>query len=82
MRLSNSTAIKHIYDEFANLIDNCDVAFDSNGWWNHQKTVPVIGMESIVTRARLRYTWDSLPPGICRLIKPAATAKYKIGLQK
>ena len=32
----------------------------------------VIGMESMVTRARLRYTRDYLAPGMCSLIKPAA----------
>ena len=49
------------------LIDNCDVAFYSNDWWNRPKTMPVIGMESMVTRARLRYTRDYLPPGISSL---------------
>ena len=31
---SNSTTIKHIYDESANLIDSYDIAFDANDWWN------------------------------------------------
>ena len=39
------------------------------------KTVPVIGMESMGTRTRIRYTRDYLPPGICSLIKPTAIAK-------
>ena len=39
------------------------------------KQVPVIGVESMVTRAGLRYTRDYLTPGICSLIKPAATEK-------
>ena len=40
----------------------------------NQKTVPMIGMESMVIRAPLRYTRDCLPSGICSLIKPAAMA--------
>ena len=31
---SNSTTIKHIYNESENLNESCDVAFDSNNWWN------------------------------------------------
>ena len=31
---SNSTTIKHIYNESENLNDSCDVTFDSNNWWN------------------------------------------------
>ena len=38
-------------------------------------TVSVIGMESMVTRACLRYTQDFLTPGIYSLIKPAARDK-------
>ena len=37
--------------------------------------MPVIGVESMVTRAGLRYTRDYLAPGICSLIKPAAMEK-------
>ena len=59
----------------ASLTDNCDVAFDTNDWWNRPKTVSVIGMGSMVIHARLHYTRDYLPPGICNLIKPAALAK-------
>ena len=76
MRENNSTTIKHSYNEFANLANNWDdIAIDTNDWWNHPKTVPVIGMKSIVTRARLRDTHDYLPSGICSLINPAAMAK-------
>ena len=71
----NSTTIKHIHSESANLIDNRDVAFDTNNSWSQPKTVPVISMESMVTRAPLRYTQDFLPLGICNLIKPASMAK-------
>ena len=52
----NSTTITHIHNESANFTDNCDVAFDTNYWWNQPKTVPVIGMESMVARTPLRYT--------------------------
>ena len=72
---SNHTTIKHIYNGSENLHGSCDVAFDSNNWWNLPWTVPVIGVESMVTRAGLRYTRDYLTPGICRLIKPAAMEK-------
>ena len=33
-RKSNPTTIKDIYSEFENLNESCDVAFDSNNWWN------------------------------------------------
>ena len=36
-------AFEHIYNDAVNLIDNCDVAFDTNDWWSHPKTVAVIG---------------------------------------
>ena len=65
----------YIYSESVNLIDNCNVALESTNLWNHPKTVPVIGMESMVTRARLCYTWVYLPPGTYSLIKPDAMAK-------
>ena len=71
----NSTTIVHIHNESANLIDNCDVAFDINNWWNQPKTLPMIGMESMVTRSTLGYTQDNLPLGICSLIKSTAMAK-------
>ena len=71
---SNPTKIKHIYNKSENLNESCDVAFDSSNWWNLSWTVPVIGVESMVTRAGLRYT-DYLTPGICSLIKPAAMEK-------
>ena len=31
-----STTIKHIYKEFANIIEGCNVACDTNGCWNFQ----------------------------------------------
>ena len=37
--------------------------------------MPVIGGESMMTRAGFRYTHDYLTPGICTLIKPAAMEK-------
>ena len=40
--------------------------------------VSVIGMESMVTHARLRYIRDYLTPGICSLIKPAAMEKMML----
>ena len=48
--------IKHNYNESANFFDNCDVAIDTNDWWNQPKMVPVIVMESMVSRAFLSYT--------------------------
>ena len=69
------TAIKHVYKEFANVIEDCNVAFDTNDYWNFQYTVPVIVIESMVTRARPSYTRDFLTPGICSLINPAAWVK-------
>ena len=74
-------AVKQFYqhqtfsNEFANLIDNCGVAFDTNDQWNHSKAVPVIGLEIMLTCACLRYIWDYLQPGICSLIKPIPVAK-------
>ena len=72
---SNSTTIKHIYNESENLNESCDVAFQSNDWWNLPWNVPVIGVETMVPRAGLRYTRDYLTPGICNLIKPTAIEK-------
>ena len=31
---SNPTPIKHMYNESENLNESCDIAFDSNNWWN------------------------------------------------
>ena len=31
---NNSTTIQPIYNESENLIDSCDVAFDTSDWWN------------------------------------------------
>ena len=31
-----STTIKHIYKEYANIIEDCNVAFDTNDCWNFQ----------------------------------------------
>ena len=45
-------------------------------WWNVPYTVPVIGMESIVTRTRLHYIRYNLVPGICSRYKPAAMEKH------
>ena len=67
---SNPTTIRYIYNESEKLNKSCDVAFDSNNWWNLTLIV-----ESLVTRAGLRYTRDYLTPGICSLIKPAAMEK-------
>ena len=36
--------MKHIYNEFANLIYSYDVAFGTSGRWNLPLMVPVIGM--------------------------------------
>ena len=52
------------FNKTANLIDNCNVPFDTNYWWNIPLTMPVFGSESMVTRARLRYTRDYLMPDI------------------
>ena len=65
---------KHIYNESANVIDSGDVVFDTNDWWYHPKPVPVITIESTVTCARIRYTRDYVPLGICSLIRPFTTA--------
>ena len=31
-----SSTIKHIYKESANIIEGCNVAFDTNDYWNFQ----------------------------------------------
>ena len=72
---NNSTIIKHTDNESVNFTDNCDVAFDTNDWWNQPKMDPVISMESMVPRASLSYTRDYLPLGMCSLINPTAMAK-------
>ena len=49
-----ANAVKTILPQWniftANLIDSCDIAFDSNDWWNLLWTFPVIGTESMVKR--------------------------------
>ena len=72
---SNPITIKHIYNESEKMKGSCDVAYDSNNWWNLPSTVPLVGLKSVVTRAGLRYTRDCLTPEICSLIKPAAIKK-------
>ena len=57
----NSTAIIHIYNEFANLIHSCKVASDTNDWWISHKRCQWWAWRG----ARLRYTLDCLMPGIC-----------------
>ena len=73
MQYDNSTTINYIYSEFVNLTRYVYASFDTNGRGNFSSTVPLIGMESMVTRARLRYTRDYLTSGICSLINPIAT---------
>ena len=70
-----STTMEHIYKEYANIIEDSNVAFDTNDCWNFQLMVPVIAIESMVTHAHPSYTRDFLTPGICSLIKPAAMVK-------
>ena len=52
-------------NESVNTIEGCNAAFDTNDFWYLPWIVPVIGIESMVPRARLTL-------GICSLIKPAA----------
>ena len=73
--------LKYIYSGSANIIQRCNVAFYTNDCWNFPKMVPVFGIESMVTRDGLRYTWDNLTPVICSLIKPAAMEKNAISRQ-
>ena len=58
-----STAITHIYKGSANIIEGCDVACDTNDCLNFQSMVPVITIESMMTRARPSYdrNHDRLP---------------------
>ena len=69
------TAVRYIYKESANIIEGCNVACDTNDCWKFQLTVPVITIDSMVTRACPSYTQDFSTPGICSLIKPAAMVK-------
>ena len=57
-------------------MQRCDVAFDTSDCWNFPKTMQVIGIESVVTQARFRYTRGHLAPCICSLIKPAANEMF------
>ena len=57
-----------------NLIANFSIVFDTNDQSNLAQTVPVIGMENMVTHVCLCYTCY-LMPGNGHLIKPAATDK-------
>ena len=53
---NDSAKIKYIYNESGNIIEGSNVTFDASDCWNFPLTVPVIGIESMVTRAGLRYT--------------------------
>ena len=75
-KCDNFTTIKYIYNEFDILIDSCDVAFDISNWWNLPNTVAMVGMESMVIRARLRHTRYYLTPCICSPIKQNAMEKW------
>ena len=55
------------------MIEGCNVAFDTS--FCGISHMPVIGIDGLMTRARLCYTREYLPPDICRLINPAAMAK-------
>ena len=70
---NNFTTIKEINNESVNLIDNFNLEVDTSDWWNFQWTVKAFGMESMIARARLRFTRDYLATGICSLIKPPDT---------
>ena len=47
---TNSTTLKYIYIESANITEGCNVAFDTIDCYNFLRTVSTIGMESMVTR--------------------------------
>ena len=61
---NNCTTIEHIYNESVNLIECYDVAFDINDRSNRFVTVPVIGMEDMVARARPRSARNHFTPHI------------------
>ena len=73
---NNSIIIKYIYNESGNTIEGCNVVFDASNCWNFPLTVPGIGIESRVTRARLRYTRYYLTPGICSLTNSSPWTKW------
>ena len=73
---NKSTTIKNVFDESANIIEGCNVAFDTFDCWNFPGTMSVIGIESMVTCTCLHYTQDYLMLGICSLIKPDAMENW------
>ena len=62
---SNYTTMKPRYNESVNLIESYAVYFDTKVPANLTEMVLVTGMESIVSRARLRYIQHWLASGIC-----------------
>ena len=56
-------------------MDNYDVTFHDDDRWNLPQTVPVPGMEGMVTPACLHHTRNYITPDICSLIKPTAMEK-------
>ena len=72
---NNFTTIEHICTESASLIECHNVAFNTNDWWNPFETVPLIGMEGMVTRVCFRYTRDYLTSGINIPFKSAGIEK-------
>ena len=67
---SKSTAIKHVYNQSANLIASYVIHFDINGPSNHSGMAPVIGTKSMVARACFRYTWYFLRPAYVARLSP------------
>ena len=54
--ISNSTTIKHFYNESAKLMESYVVHFDIKGPWNLTEMASVIGVEDMVSHACLCYT--------------------------
>ena len=72
---SNSTGVKHTYNEFASFMESNAVWFDINGPWNLPETMPVIVIKDMLTPAHLRYKRGFLTLAICCLFTAARRIK-------
>ena len=55
---NNTITIRHIYDEFAGLIEDHNVASGTDEYSSLASTVPVIGKKGTAARAHIRYLRD------------------------
>ena len=67
--------MKLTYNDYAKVIDSCDIIFGTDDLGKFPKMAAMISQAGMVTRAPLRWARDFLTPGKCSRIKPVAMVK-------